>query len=260
MLPTSRSREPGPDVESAVVGEPAANSSDRALRRTGGRKVATVSNDQLPATLSPEVVVAYDGASELGTRFIDIRTHIQLKWMSGGQPEHRMISVISPRRRDGRSFVAANLAVSFTKMGLRTLLIDADLRHGRMHKIFTFDQNEGLSTALRRNMSDVLVSEVENVPNLGVIGCGPRVPNPGDLLSQRAFGTLLASSAANFDVVIVDTPSAIEAPEARLVASMTRASVIVSRKDSTRLDEVRKLVADVRALGSNIVGSVLLPR
>jgi receptor protein-tyrosine kinase len=259
MPPKSDANERVLDLGRTESAGSTANSTVMTTNRPGMRQIAA-SEERAPVPVSQEVVVAYDGQSELTTRFVEIRTHVQLQWMSGGLPEHRLISVISPRRRDGRSFVAANLAVSFTKMGLRTLLIDADLRHGRMHELFTFDQRDGLSTALQRSLSEVVVSEVAGVPNLCVIGCGPKVPNPGDLISQKAFAMLLASSASNFDVVIVDTPSAIEAPEARIVASLTRASVIVSRKDRTKLDELRKLVADVRSLGSTSVGTVLLPR
>ncbi len=221
----------------------------------------------IPAVLRPstrvavrptdEVVVAYETTDDVTDQFLAIRTQVQLRWLSLGGPEHRLISVVSPRRGDGRSYVAANLAVAFARIGYRTLLVDADLRNGRLHELFRMEETAGLSALLTGKSTVGAVAEIGGLEHLAVLGRGAHEPNPSDLIAHERFATLLRAAANSFDVVIVDTPSQLSAPESRVVASVTKGCVLVVKSHS-RSDEVRKVANDLRELGSTIIGTVLL--
>ncbi len=208
--------------------------------------------------ISKEVVVAHDAPTEVTDQFLEIATQVQLRWLALGGPEHTMVSVVSPRRRDGRSFVAANLAITFSRMGLRTLLIDADLRHGRLHELFSLDEDLGLSTLLAGSTRALPLVALADYRNLAVLGRGPLVQRPGDLFGSGVLNRLLRSCSENFDVVLVDTPSAAEAPEARLVAAQTKACVLVARRDKTMVQELRQLAGDLGSIGTTIIGQVMM--
>ncbi len=205
-----------------------------------------------------EVVVAYETTDEVTDQFLEIRTQVQLRWLARGGPEHRLVSVVSPRRGDGRSFVAANLAVTFARIGYRTLLVDADLRHGRLHQLFKMEETAGLSALLTGKSRVGAVTEIGGLEHLAVLGRGASEPNPSDLIAHENFGTLLRAAANSFDVVIVDTPAALVAPEARLVAAMTKGCVLVARRNHSRREDLKRVERDLRDHGSTIIGTVLL--
>ncbi len=208
--------------------------------------------------LSREVVVAYDAADEVTDQFLEIATQIQLRWLARGGVDHSMVSIVSPRRRDGRSFVAANLAVTFSRMGLRTLLIDGDLRHGRLHELFSLGEEQGLSSILAGTTPWAPLVALEDYGNLTVLGRGPLVRKPGDLFGRNTLNRLLQMCAESFDIVLIDTPSAAEAPEARFIAARTRGCVMVARRDQTPVHELQRLTQDLDGVGTTVIGTVLM--
>lgn len=209
-------------------------------------------------TLSPEVAKAFEHSEEVSDQFANIRTQVHLGWLQKGAGENRMISVISPRRRDGRSYVAANLAVSFARIGFRTLLIDADLRHGRLHELFALREQTGLTGLLDGPEPIASLSAQGGLGNLVVLGRGASVEDPANILAGGDFERLLQSARRDFDVIIVDTPSALEFPDARIAAALTKACVLVAKRDRTHARELKRLAQDVTDLGSKVIGTVLI--
>ena len=207
--------------------------------------------------ISSEVVAAYRPFSPEGERLRALRSQLQLRWFDEAS-KRTALSIVSAGRGEGRSYMAANLAVTFAQLGERTLLIDANLRAPRQHKLFKIENHMGLSSLLAGRMQEQVVTFVHGIPGLAVLPAGPTPPNPAELLSRPAFARILQQSMSTFDVVLVDTPAFESGADATLLARVTGASLAIARTNLTRTAAFNTLVANLEDAGSHVVGSVLL--
>jgi len=203
--------------------------------------------------IAPEVVAAYEPFSRQVELLRALRSQLMLRWFSS---EQRLLTIVSPGRRDGRSYLAANLAVVFSQLGERTLLVDADMRHSRQQHLFGMPNKEGLSTVLS-GRSESVVRKIPALLDLSVLTAGPTPPNPQELLGRASFATLLESIAVQFDVVLIDTPAAESSADAQHVAHLTKGALLVGRRHRTRLRELEALNASLASAGAKVVGTVL---
>jgi chain length determinant protein tyrosine kinase EpsG len=201
----------------------------------------------------PEVVAAYEPFSRQVERLRAVRSQLMLRWFS---PDQRVIAVASARSKDGRSYIAANLAVVFSQLGERTLLIDADMRRPRQHELFNLPNQVGLSTALS-GRDEGRGKRVSGLVDLSVLPSGPIPPNPSELLSRASFGDLLERAREEYDVVIVDTAAAESGADIQTVAHRTRGVLMLARKNRSRLREVQALSDSIQGAGAVVVGTVL---
>src|SRR5207244_2343842 len=104
---------------------------------------------------------------------------------------HQVIQVTSPNVSDGKSTLAGNLAVSIAQSGKRTIIIDADCRKPRVHKIFNVPSEIGLASVIAGTADLDAAIQPSLVPNLSVLPCGPRPANPAELLTSPRFKELL---------------------------------------------------------------------
>jgi len=170
----------------------------------------------------------------------------------------KKLTVTSPQTSEGKSTVAANLAVVMAQAGLSTILIDADLRRPTQHKIFELPNDRGLTRLLTRPTEEWLnVCQTTPVPNLLVIPSGPVPPNPADLLSIDRFHEVLDSVARSADIVIIDTPPVLSVSDALAVASHSDATLLVVRADHTRRDAVKQSAHALRQGGIRLLGVAL---
>ncbi len=208
--------------------------------------------------VSSEVVAAFDARNPLVADLRRLRARIRGAQLAAPPDAPlRSFAVISSGPGDGKTFVAANLSVTFAQMGQRTLLIDADLRHGRLHRMFGLDDRTGLSTMLNRRIEPGSLQRVPGLPNLTVVTCGPPAPNPSELLSREVFAHLLASFARAYDVIVLDTPGVAEEPDATLIAQRAGAALVLARKDRSAFDAVVELVRSGATPHVPVLGSVL---
>lgn len=204
--------------------------------------------------LSRDLVAAFQPFSRQVEMLRALRTQLMLRWIN---VQRKHFAVISPARGDGRSYLAANLAIVFAQLGERTLLIDADLRHGRQHTLFGLELSSGLSSYLSGRIEQPALHRIDGLTNLTVVNAGPRAPNPQELISRAAFLDLLESAAEQFDVVILDTPAAEIGADAQAIAVAARGALLVARQHRTRLRSVDMLSAAIVSTGGAVIGSVL---
>lgn len=207
--------------------------------------------------ISTEVVAAYKPFGPEGERLRALRSQLQLRWFDDATRQ-TALSVVSGARGEGRSHLAANLAVTFAQLGQRTLLIDGDLRAPRQHRLFRIENQIGLSSLLAGRMQDQVVTFVHGIPGLAVLPSGPTPPNPSELLSRSALSRILEQSKASFDVVLVDTPAFESGVDAVLLSRATGAAMALARKHSTRAQDFDTVVGTLGDSGVHIVGSVLI--
>jgi protein-tyrosine kinase len=205
---------------------------------------------------SPELVAAYKPFSRIGENLRAVRSQLMLRWFNN-ESAHKAVALVSPGAGEGRSFVAANLAIVFSQQGQRTLLIDADLRQARQHALFGLGKSAGLAGILADRAGLEAALPVQGMDNLMVLPAGTVPPNPQELLGRPAFGRLLKAAAENFDVVIIDTPAGSDYADAEIISAAAGAAVIVTRKNQTRLPDAALLARRLQDGGVVLVGAVL---
>ena len=205
-------------------------------------------------TVHPDLVVCRDELHPSVEPLRALRTRLLIRRAGlGGQP--RALAIVSPGSCEGRSFLAANLAVLFAQLGMNTLLIDADLRAPRQSRIFNIPDRMGLTSVL----SGRAAGEVQ-LPAFGplsVMPAGPLPPNPQELLLRPALASYLELASVQFDVVLVDTPPARDTADAHGVAFCAGSALVMARTDHTRRDEARALARDLAEAGAVVLGAVL---
>jgi receptor protein-tyrosine kinase len=209
-----------------------------------------------PDGVSKELIAAWDPFHPVVEELRGVRTQLLIRWYS---PEagRRTLAIASPCPREGRSFIAANLAVVFSQLGSRTLLIDADFRAPRQQSIFNVSDRFGLSSVLSGRADLSAAVPVTGLAGLAVLPSGPLPPNPLELLSRPAFAALIGKAQAEYDVVLIDTPAVTEYADAQSIAFRAGDALLVSRKDLTRIDDTERAVRDLSDASARIVGTLM---
>lgn len=225
-----------------------------ALSRQYSYRYLRVTGDKKP--ISEEVVAAYQPFSPPVEQMRAIRSQLMLRWYDKAE-ERQILTVVGAERGEGRSYLAANLAVVFSQLGERTLLIDADMRNPRQHDLFKLKNSTGLSTLLAGRARDEAIIRITDLTSLYVLSSGPVPPNPLELLSRSAFDEFLARARSMFDMVIIDTPALSVGEDAALIAMHTGAALAVARSTQTRVAAFSDMVQGLMYSGVSVVGSVL---
>jgi receptor protein-tyrosine kinase len=210
-------------------------------------------------TLSTQLVAAYQPFSRVGENLRAVRSQIMLRWFSNN-PLHKVLAVVSPGQGDGRSFIAANLAVVFSQQGERTLLIDADLRSPAgqgQAALFKLGTGLGLSSILAGRAGLEIVQAVPGLPGLSVLRAGAIPPNPQELLGRLAFMQMLSAASQEFDVVLIDTPCGADYADADIIASRAGAALMVARKNQSATPGIKQLAQRLQQCDVALLGSVL---
>ncbi len=205
--------------------------------------------------VADDVIAAYMPQSDAVEPLRALRSQIILRWFNNAS--RRVLAVTSAERGDGRSWLAANLATMFAQLGERTLLIDADMRHPRQHRIFNIDNSVGLSALLTGRAGREIARRIHPQLRLFVLPAGIIPPNPQELLARPVFDVILDHFAAQFSLVILDTPAACETADAQILAANAGNAVMIARRNCT---PQTKLVAAMEMLtdtGVNVIGSVI---
>lgn len=203
-----------------------------------------------------ELVVANAPFSDQAEIFRDFRSQL-ISQVYAKTGTGKAVAVVSVDSGDGKTFFAANLAVSFSQLGGRTLLIDADMRTPRQHEIFGVPSGTGLSGILSGRNEPNVIRPVEELPSLFLLPVGVVPPNPLELVQRPTFGLLLNELSNKFDYIIVDTPAAVHGSDARVIASACGTALAIGSKGTSRLAPMNKLVHDIKRASGNVIGVVM---
>jgi receptor protein-tyrosine kinase len=211
-----------------------------------------------PASEGPsrELVAAFAPFHPRAEEMRALRTQLLIRWYNPEQGRKSLV-VASPEPGEGRSYVAANLAIVFSQLGARTLLVDADLRKPRQHLIFGLPESQGLSTLLAGRADHKATFPVPGLNRLSVLPAGPLPPNPQELLSRNVFSAFMKDLQSIYDVVIIDTPPARPYADAQNVAFRAGDVLVVARKNHTAVTSTSKTIRELAATGARVVGTVV---
>ncbi|BFM05575.1 polysaccharide biosynthesis tyrosine autokinase [Halioxenophilus aromaticivorans] len=205
--------------------------------------------------VSKELVAAYDPFSQKGEALRTLRSQLILRWFLEGR---KTLAIISPQAGSGSSYIAANLAVIWSQMGEKTLLVDADLRNGRQHEIFNVENRIGLSGALvGRGSVETVIKPVAPFRGLSLLPAGAPPPNPSELLERSELQEIMARIYEDYSVIIFDAPPMTGSNGAEFVASQCTDALVVLRKDKTPLSAAAGLIKKIRSLDAEVVGTVM---
>lgn len=168
----------------------------------------------------------------------------------------KIFAVTSHSKGEGKSTVSANLAISFSKMEKKVLLIDCDLRRPNIHNIFNIDNSSGLSNIIGKMVSfeDTVKRDVLN--NLDILPSGTIPPNPSELMCSATFIELMNKLSVEYDYIIFDTPPIGVVADALLLKDLIAGFVVVVRERSTTHGDLQKLLDSVKLADSKILGLI----
>lgn len=207
-------------------------------------------------SFNPELVAAVDPFNVQTEAIRGIRSQLMLGVMAPDQPR-RALAVLSPNVGDGKSFFAANLAITFSQLGSRTLLIDADMRTPRQHQLFGVPNDTGLSSILAGRTETSAIHLVQDLPSMFVLPVGTLPPNPLELLQRPSFSLLLQELLTKFDHIVVDTPATTHGSDSRVVAAKCGVAMIIGRRGTSRMKAVNSLVNEVTRGAAKFAGVVI---
>jgi protein-tyrosine kinase len=209
-----------------------------------------------PEGVSKELIAAWDPFHAVVEELRAVRTQLLVRWFNPGAGR-RTLAITSPCAREGRSFIAANLAVVFSQLGQRTLLIDADFRAPRQQSIFNIADRYGLSSVLSGRSDLSAAAPVAGLTGLAVLPCGPLPPNPLELLSRGGFAALLSKAQAEFDMILIDTPPVTEYADAAAITFRAGDALMISRKDQTRVADTEQAMRELSDASARVVGTLM---
>lgn len=193
--------------------------------------------------------------SPITEAFRKLRSNIEFSAV--GRPIHTLL-ITSPRPREGKSTVASNLAVVMAQGGKRVLLLDADLRKPRVHRIMNVTNRTGLSDLfVRAPLTFDGVVRKWRMEKLALITSGGLPPNPAELLGSERMAEILGELSERADVVVIDTPPMSAVTDAVLLAARVDAVLLVLEPGTTPMGAVEQAVDQLKLAGANVIGFVM---
>jgi protein-tyrosine kinase len=226
---------------------------EEVLRRSARKRETVVwERDQLDP--SEKLILAHRPDDPHSETVRSLRTELLLRCK--GHRGAAMITLLSPCASEGRSLLAAEIAIAFAQLDRRTLLVDADLRKPGQHLLFGTENEIGLAQALTAGGPHHLHG-VKGLPAMALMTSGDPPQNPLNLLSGRIFERAINDWRRNFEFVILDTPPTTHYSDALTVAAASNYSLILGRADTTRFAELTEIRRALSTTESTIVGAVI---
>lgn len=208
---------------------------------------------KIPKDNSGIDLITVDRPNALASESIrTLRTNLQF---ASVDKEIKTILVTSTLPSEGKSFVSANLAVSFAQTGKKVLLVDCDLRKGRQHKVFGTNNKKGLSNLLIGDPGKVKeYIQQTDVRGLFVMTRGVCPPNPSELLNSRKNSVLISKMGEIYDIIIFDSAPCSGLSDSLILSSLVDKVVIVCSDNSTPKTELINAKKAIENVGGSIVG------
>ncbi len=223
--------------------------------------IGSISRSEYKVKNGNELVLARAPKSIVSENIKSLRTNLQF---AAVDKNLKTILVTSTNASEGKSFVSSNLAISFAQAGKKVLIIDCDMRKGRLHRIFKMFNNAGLSNLLTdspKNMGNYIHNTT--IENLDLITCGTYPPNPSELLASQRNRKVLSALRNHYDIIILDGAPVGGLADSVILSSFADEVLIVVKDGATsraNLKEVRDALKKVNANVAGIVFNTVIHR
>lgn len=201
-----------------------------------------------------DLVVASSPKSIISEGFRTLRTNLQFSTVDS---KLRTIAVVSSMQGEGKSFVSANLACAFAQAGEKVLLVDCDMRRGRLHKIFNISNHNGFSNLLISDIKnyDSYVQKTE-IKNLSVLPMGAVPPNPAELLASSKNEKLIELFKEDYDIIIYDCVPVTGLTDSLIMSKLVDKTVVVAASKMTPIELLQNTKKSLINVGANLAGVV----
>ena len=209
-----------------------------------------------PATPNGKLLFANNADVARSEGLRALRTELLLLEGSTSRGPSRAMVLLSPRAQEGRSQLAAELAIAFSQLGRRTLLVDADLRNPKQHELFGVKNDYGLVQAIT-SLDPPRVHPVTGMQYLAVLTSGPIPSNPLELLSDDRLSRLIINLRSTYEFIVIDTPPVAQYADGLAVATVAGEVLIVSRAQHSEQKEMRTLLRRMASTRAQVLGAIL---
>ena len=243
------------------------DSPDVVTQRLGATVVGTVAklgediseSRQSSSRANNIVTVEVDGKTprfDVAESFRLLRTNLQYSLTKKDGAKVFVVSSTSPK--DGKTFIASNVATIIASSGQRVLLVNCDLRKPALHKLFNLERNSGVVNILvgESTFDEVINRNVLNMP-LDVLASGPVPPNPSELLMSADFAKIVTDNLNNYDYIILDAPPCLNISDAAIIGKLSDGMLFVISAGQTRVDSAAHALEQLRQLEIPIIGVIL---
>ena len=210
-----------------------------------------------------ELITYLESKSLVSESFRTFRTNVQFSKSNSKGGKTFLVSSCFPS--EGKSYISANLAITFAQIGKKVILVDSDMRMGRQAEIFKISNGIGLSnyiSGLDRNGMEIsedigrYIKETE-ITNLNLITAGSVPPNPSELLSSPKLQELIENLKSFYDIIIFDGAPIIPITDSLILARNLESTIIVTLYNKTKKDDLLKVKNDIEAVGGKIIGTCI---
>jgi receptor protein-tyrosine kinase len=185
----------------------------------------------------------------------DLRSQLMLRYFNN--PDRRVLPLVGVDKAADIRELTANLAIVFSQLGIRTLLLDANLREPTLHRLFGLSDGYGLSDFIA-GRTDVVPLSVPLLHSLWILPGGTPAPNPQELLTHERYRNLPSQINESFDVILVNTAPLSQSLDAQIVAARAGVAVIVAKQDVTRMAALDDAQRRLRNSGVTVLGAALV--
>lgn len=205
-------------------------------------------------SISSQIVTHDYSPTPVGEAYRALRTSLLFSKTFG---PIRSLVITSVAPGEGKSFTAANLAITLAQQKSKTLLIDADFRRGVLHNSFNCPKKPGLTNYLTGGASFESVLNETFVPNLTLMTCGSMVPNPSEMLGSERMQKFIEGITKRFDFIIFDTPPLLAASDAIILGTLVDGVALVIRTGETHRDDVQRKLELFQNVRAKVIGVIM---
>lgn len=208
-----------------------------------------------------ELITQKNPKSQISEVFRTLRTNIQFM---NTNKKMKTLLITSTFPGEGKSWVASNLAVTFSQAGNKVILVDADMRKGRQHMIFGVSPKPGLSNYLSKEISSEIeekdickyLQETE-IENLLLMSAGSVPPNPSELLVSEHMKNMIEELEEKCDILIIDGTPCELVTDAVILSRITDSTLIVTAYKQTKKDNLERVIKSIQNVGGKLAGVVI---
>lgn len=205
--------------------------------------------------MNSELITHRDPKSPISEVFKTLRTNLQFMKHKG---DSTTLLVTSTMPGEGKTWVTSNLGIAFAQSDKKVVIIDSDMRKGRLHNVFDTKIFPGLSNYLaedKKSIKDYLIkTEMEN---LWIIPAGNVPPNPSELLSTERMLQGLEELKRSFDVILFDSTPCMLVTDAVIISRIVDATMIVSSHKLTKMENLKTVQKNIENVGGKIAGVII---
>jgi len=213
----------------------------------------TKTKNNLQKSLKMRILASVDTDDLAIESLRSLRTSI---YLTNQDTKNNMLLMSSPAPEAGKSFLCINLAAILADTGKRTLLIDADLRKGRIHEILGIQRSMGLTDLIAGDLDFKETIHKTDINNLFVLTVGSKVINPSELLMQNKFENILEKLSPNFDQIIIDSAPVLAVTDATIIGRLAGLTLLVVKDSQCSLREIEEAVKHLKHANVNLRGVV----